>query len=321
MTTAAATSPAILDEYHLPPGPRSPRLVNGVLFVVARGRLMANLQKRYGDAYTLHLPVIGRTVVVTTPDLIKAVYTAKPDVLTGGGNPLGKVLGPGSLFSMDGDEHLAERRMLLRPFHGDRMRSYHGLIEEEAVAAMKSWPEDEPFPTIRTFNKITLRVILRAVFGAEGTELTQLEKLLPRFTAIGQRAVTAPIFRRDLGRFSPGRRFVRLRAEYDALVGALIDGHLTDPDLDERIDILALMLQALREEDGDREIDRAAISDELLTLLVGRARDDGVVARVGGRAAAPPPGARSRASSDEVEEGGSRAAHLDDPRGAADSAR
>ena len=252
--------------YRLPAGPKTPRLLNGLAFLLARNPMTRRLQRRYGDAFTIEMPGFGPMVVVARPDLVKQVYTARPDVLHGGKNPLGEVLGPGSLFSMDEDRHLAERRMLLAPFHGERMRSYESLIEEEALAAMAAWPDGEPFASIRTFNTITLRVILRAVFGAEGRELAQLQKLLPPLTAVGQRLVTAPILRRDLGPGSPGRRFRQMMRSYRKLVDALIDGHLADPGLEERIDILAQVLRAQRES-GDMP-SRSELAEELLTLLV-----------------------------------------------------
>jgi cytochrome P450 family 138 len=252
--------------YRLPPGPRTPRLLNGFLFLALRNALSRGLKRRYGDAFTIEMPGIGRMVLVARPDLVKQVYTAKPDVLHGGKNPLGEVLGPGSLFSMDEERHLRERRMLLPPFHGDRMRSYEQIIEEEALREMDRWPDGVGFASIDSFQKITLRVILRAVFGAEGHELAELEKLLPPMTTLGQRLVTAPILRRDLGRRSPGGRWRRMTARYRRLVDALIDGHLADPELEQRIDILALILRA-QLEDGE-EVDHAETADELLTLLV-----------------------------------------------------
>ncbi|HUN77652.1 MAG TPA: cytochrome P450 [Solirubrobacteraceae bacterium] len=252
--------------YRLPAGPRTPPLLNGLVFLFARNPMTRALQRRYGDAFTLNMPGFGPMVVVATPELVKQVYTAKPDVLHGGKNPLGEVLGPGSLFSMDEDRHLAERRMLLPPFHGERMRSYEGLIEEEALAAMADWPDGQPFASIRTFNTITLRVILRAVFGAEGHELAQLQKLLPPLTAVGQRLVTAPFLRRDLGPGSPGRRFRRMMGRYRQLVDVLIEDHLADPGLEERIDILALVLRAQR--DSGEVPSRGDLAEELLTLLV-----------------------------------------------------
>jgi cytochrome P450 family 138 len=265
-TNVADPAPTADMGYRLPRGPNSPKFFNGLMFLFTRGRSMARFQRRYGDAYTVRLPVIGTTVVVSHPELVKAVYTASPTVLHGGKNPLGSLLGPGSLFSMDEDRHLQERRTLLPPFHGDRLRAYEPLIEEETLNAMRTWPDCEEFATIRTFNRITLRVILRAVFGAEGASLSELEELLPRLTALGQRSVTAPILRRDFGPGSPGRRYAALRRRYDQIVGDLIDKHLADPELSERIDILALMLTSLRA--AAEALDDGDLADELLTLLV-----------------------------------------------------
>ncbi len=264
--TAASPTRATAEDFRLPDGPETSRLLNGFFFLFARRWAVGRSRRRFGDTYTLDLPVVGRTVVVSHPELVKAVYTAPPDVLHGGKNPLGSLLGPGSLFSMDEERHLEERRKLLPPFHGERMRSYDGLIEEETLREMRTWPEGRQFPTIPSFQRITLRVVLRAVFGAEGAGLADLEELLPRMTAVGQRLVTATILRRDFGRFSPGRRYQQMRRRYDETVRALIDERVADPRLDERIDVLALMLAPLRE--AGEQIDHGELADELLTLLV-----------------------------------------------------
>jgi cytochrome P450 len=256
------TTPA----YRLPPGPKTPSLLNGIAFLFARNALIRRLTARYGDALTMRMPTFGTMILVTRPHLVKAVYTAKPDVLHGGKNPLGEILGPGSLFSMDEEPHLNERRMLLPPFHGERMRSYEAIIEEEALREMASWPEGVEFASIASFQAITLRIILRTVFGAEGRELAELERLLPPMTTLGQRLVTIPVLRRDWGRRSTGARWKRMRARYRRLADTLVDQHLADPDLEERIDILALMLRAQLAEGG--EVDKSALADELLTLLV-----------------------------------------------------
>jgi cytochrome P450 len=249
-----------------PRGPRLPTLVSTALFALARRPYFAALQRRYGDVFSIPVAGLGRAVVVCHPDLVKAVFTADPAVLHAGDNPLGAVLGRGSLFTLDEDEHLRERRLLLPAFHGDRMRVYEDLIEEEALRAMASWPEGEEFATLPTFNAITLRVILRAVFGAGGSELQELERLLPGATALGQRMVAAPVLRRNLGPWSPGGRLLRMRASYTAIVDRLIDERLADPDLRDRTDVLSMMLQATQ--DGGGEVDRVAVANELLTLLV-----------------------------------------------------
>ena len=112
------------DDFVLPPGPRTPSLLNGLLFIFARNRSVRNWHRRFGDVFALEVPRLGNVVCVRGPELNKRVFTAKAHVLHGGDNPLGDVLGPGSLFSLDEDAHLAERRKLLPPFHGERMRSY-----------------------------------------------------------------------------------------------------------------------------------------------------------------------------------------------------
>lgn len=253
-------------EFRIPDGPNTNIALNGVQFLFRRRAFFENLQRTYGDVFTLRLPTVGKLVVVADPDCIKQVFTAPTDVLHAGKNPLGEVLGPGSLFSMDEQRHLDERRLLLPAFHGNRLAAYEGLIEDEAIAAMASWPEDRPVRTIKTFNKITLRIILRAVFGAEGEDLATLEREIPPGTALGQRLVTMSFLRRDLGRFSPGGRFKRYRALYDEIVGRLVDRCLADPNLAERTDILSQMVLGLRER--GQEINRSEVADELLTLLV-----------------------------------------------------
>ncbi|MFT4048702.1 MAG: cytochrome P450 [Solirubrobacterales bacterium] len=254
------------DDFRIPDGPKTNGAYNAFQFLARRTKHFGRLQREYGDVFSMHLPTVGTIVVVADPDCIKQIFIAPSDVLHAGKNPLGEVLGPGSLFSMDEQRHLDERRLLLPAFHGDRLSAYSELIEGEALAAMSGWPDDEPFATISTFNQITLRVILRAVFGADGEDLALLEREIPPGTKLGQRLVALRFLRRDFGRFSPGGRFKRYRALYDEIVGRLVDERLADPDLAMRADVLSQMILGLRERDS--EIDRSEIADELLTLLV-----------------------------------------------------
>jgi cytochrome P450 len=264
LTSATATKAT--DKDGLPPGPQTPKALNAALFLLARNQAVGKWHDRYGDIFSVEIPTVGRTIMIRGADLHRQVFTAKPDVLHAGDNPLGDALGPGSLFSMDEDEHLAERRKLLPPFHGERMRSYESLIEAEANRVMDGWPRGKEFRSLKSFNRITLRIILRAVFGAEDRELSELEKILPTMTRLGQMRIASEFLMRDYGRWSPGGHGDRLMLRYREIVKRLIDEHLIDPDLGERIDILALMLNADLE--GDRPIDYGAVGDELLTLLV-----------------------------------------------------
>jgi cytochrome P450 len=245
--------------YGLPPGPQLPRLVSTALFLGAAMPMMRALQRRHGDMYSVDVPVFGRSVV-------KQVFQARPDVLAfGERSPLGRVLGPGSLFALDGEAHLRERRLILPAFHGERMRSYEPIIEQETRRELGCWSPGVELATLPSFMRITLGAILRTVFGADAAQVRELAEVLPPFVTLGSRLALAPWLQRDYGPGSPGPRFASLRARYDAIVGRLIDARRADPSLQEREDILSLLLQA-HYEDG-AEMSRSAIADELLTLL------------------------------------------------------
>ena len=102
---------------------------------------------------------------------------------------------------------MQQRKLLLPPFKGQRMKRYESMIAEIAAREIDGWPDDVEFETTRSMQRITLRAILRAVFGAEGARLHTLEELVPAWTALATRLVLAPWLQRDLGPRSPWARF------------------------------------------------------------------------------------------------------------------
>lgn len=256
----ATTSPV-----RLPPGPRSPKLVQLAVFLAARDRAMASLQRRYGTSVTVRLPGFENLVVVSDPALVKEVFVSGGDLL-GEGSSLGRVLGPGSTFSLDGDAHLQRRKLLVPPFHGRRIRGYESIVEEEVLRECAGWPEGIEFAALPSMMRITLNTILRTVFGAEGEDFDELRRLLPDAVLLGARMTNLPMaIRRDYGPWSLGGRLAEYRRRYDSAVQRLIRNALADPALDTRTDVLALLLRA-RYEDGTRISDEH-LADELLTLL------------------------------------------------------
>jgi cytochrome P450 family 138 len=251
----------------LPPGPtRLPAFVQTALFLGFQTQTARTLQRRYGDAFQVQVSGLGTFVVVADPDLLRQVFTADPKVLHAGDrSPLGAVLGRNSLLAIDEERHLSQRKLLLPPFHGERMQSYEAIIEEEALRELATWPQDQPFATLEPMMRITLNSILRAVFGAQGSELEQLRRLLPGLVALGSRLALLRFAHRDLGPWSPWGRFLRMRAQFDRHVEGLIATARRDPALEERSDVLSLLVRA-RHEDGT-PMSREEIADQLLTLL------------------------------------------------------
>ncbi|BBY15913.1 cytochrome P450 [Mycolicibacterium litorale] len=258
---SATTEPDLL-----PPGPRAPKIVQGLAFLAARRPVMAALGKRFGGAFTLDLPVLGHTVMVSDPELVKDLFSTSRDLVGRARPNLGEILGPGSMFNLDGDELFERRRLLAPPFHGKRVGNYDRIIEDEVMREIAHWPEGREFETLESMMRITLNAILRAVFGAEGPALDELRRLLPPAVRLGARIGLLPeAVRRDYGPWSPGGRFREHRRRIDAVIESLIAEARADPGFADRTDVLALLLQA-RYEDGEPMSD-AHIADELLTLL------------------------------------------------------
>jgi len=264
ITTPQRSAPAPR-EVRLPPTPPVPRLIQGLGFTASRKWTVAQIVRRYGDVFTLQLPVFGRTVIVADPALAKELFMANTEDVGNIQPNLSRVLGSGSVFALDGTDHRQRRRLLTPPFHGKSIRNYEAIFEEETLREAQSWPEGTPFETLEPMMRITLNAILRAVFGADGTHLDELRRIIPPWVTLGSRLAVLPTPARTYGRFSPWGRLARYRRRYDEVIGRLIDAVQADPDFDERDDVLALLLKSTYE-DGS-SMSRQDIGDELLTLL------------------------------------------------------
>jgi cytochrome P450 len=250
----------------LPPGPKTHYLIQTLAALTRQRPYLERQRRRFGDIFTIRVYGIGPIVMVSDPALIKQVFTADPKVLHAGeGSPLKFVLGSGSLLVIDEDTHMRQRKLLLPSFHGKRMKEYEQLIARIAAEEIDAWPEGREFPVAKTMQRITLRAILEAVFGASGRELQELERLIPSWTERGSRLMNWRFAHHDWGPLSPWGRFLRQRAEIDGVLDTLIDKARRDPALEDRADVLALLVQA-RDEDGAPMTDEE-IRDQLMTLL------------------------------------------------------
>ena len=124
-------------------------------------------RRRYGPLFTVRVHGLGPTVGVADPQLIKQTFKADPTVLHAGtASPLRELLGDNSLLGIDEAQHMEQRKLLLPPFKGQRMKQYEPIIAEIAAEDIERWPQQTEFAVARAMQRITLRAILRAVFGA-----------------------------------------------------------------------------------------------------------------------------------------------------------
>jgi cytochrome P450 family 135 len=167
----------------LPPGPDESPLRQTVAWVRRPIAWLDECSGSYGETFTLRLASMPPMVMLSNPEAVREVFTGDPEVLRSGeaNALLATMLGHRSLLVLDGAEHLRERRLMLPPFHGERMRRYRELISAVAERQIATWPVDAPFRTAPSFRHIALEVIVRAVFGVEEPErMTRLMRALRR---------------------------------------------------------------------------------------------------------------------------------------------
>lgn len=252
-------------EPHQPPSVRLPKLLQGVAFVASRRWTTSRMAEKYGKIYALNIPMFGRTVVVADPEAARQVFTTSTDDLINIQPNLSRILGPGSVFALEHNEHRHRRKLLAPQFHGKAMVRYEQIIEEETLRECASWPEGEQFATMEPMMRITLNAILRAVFGADGADLDELRRLIPPWVVLGSALASIPQPKRNYGRFSPWGILATKRARYNKIIDKLIDKATAAADFEDRTDILALLLRSSY--DDGTKMSRSDVSDELLTLL------------------------------------------------------
>ena len=253
----------------LPPGPRAPAAVNTARLVQRPMESLLGWRERYGEVFTVPLLVFGVGVYVCDPDAIRGLLTGdQSDLHAGEANaPLSPVLGDKSLLTLDGAEHLRHRRLLLPSFQGSAVQGFRTVIRDVAEAEVDRWQVGEQFAVRDRMRALTFEVIVRAVFGV--TDPARIERLRQALVSVLD---MTPIFllphmlRRDLGAWSPWGRFQRRLQAADALLYEEIARRRSDPGLEDRTDVLSLLLRA-RDEDGQPLSDRE-LRDELMTMLL-----------------------------------------------------
>jgi cytochrome P450 family 135 len=264
MTAATVTAPL-----GLPRGPRQPVAMQTLRYGLDPYGFFESAHRTYGDVFTVR--VMAETwVILAHPRDVRELYAHGPDEVDSGvaNLSLRPLLGTRNLLLLDGEEHLQRRKLILPPFHGDRMRSYESLIRAATRDEIATWPAGTPIRTLERMQAITLRVVLQAVFGiTDGPTHQRLATSLRRlmtWTTDMRRGLVFAFLGPD--RLTSLRGFARQRAEVDGMVGAEIAARRGVPDLASRPDILSLLLTA-HAADGTTLTD-SELRDELMTLLV-----------------------------------------------------
>lgn len=222
---------------------------------------------RYGDPFTIRA-INGDVVMTAQPDRIREMFSADPALFDPfAPQAIAPLTGPASLLVLKGARHRAERKLLMPPFHGARMRAYGRMMDEVARRRFAEVAGDEPFDALKVTQAISLEVILRAVLGLRPDEVDAVAvQVVQTVDGISPVFLFAPFLQVRAMGLTPWDRHVARYEALDALMQARIEQLRAHDGAEAGEDILSLMLSA-RYEDGSSMADDD-IKDELRTLLV-----------------------------------------------------
>jgi cytochrome P450 len=276
----------------LPPGPGDAPVLQMLRWLRRPLPTLEGAVRRYGTPFTMRFPKSPPLVVFSDPSAVRDLFTGDPEEMRAGeANVLLRaVLGENSILLLDGERHLRERKLMLPPFHGERMRRYGEAMRDATVRAMATWPMGRAFPIHAEMQAVTLEVILRTVFGIdEAKRLGRMREVLVAWTdrgasplgtalllmvpvvyaarlrTIAEARVDLGPLRLEIGRLAPWSPMVRAKAAVERLLLDEIAARRRAGG-DGREDVLSMLLQA-RDEQGAAMTDRE-LHDEMLTLLV-----------------------------------------------------
>lgn len=261
-----ATTPA------LPPGLKAPGWWQLVRFAGDPLGLMDEGRRRFGDAFTIHASVRGKYVMLSDPEAVRDVFRGDPEALhSGEANALLKEsVGESSVLVLDEAPHARQRRVLVPPLKGERMRAFFDAMRSETLEALRDWPIDAPFAALPAMRRVTLRVILRTAMGLDpGAEMDRFERKIEAVLANGRQhyalvlMTILPVERLSTSRLVP---FFRQLHDLDDDLFALIRARRRGDRTPRGENVLDDLLAASHEDGnplGDREV-----RDALFTILI-----------------------------------------------------
>ena len=264
----------ISSDKKLPPTVKAPALVGMVEALLDQFGTLERYQKKYGEIfYSPKSFLLPPYVMFSNPQGIERVFTADPNIFEVGTQstiPVRALLGDNSLVLLDGIAHKRQRKLLMPPFHGERMKGYGQTMVEVTKEVIATWKVGQTICIRDYTQEISLQVILKTIFGLnEGARYDRLKEILVDWLAIFNSRLNSfflffPALQKDLGALTPWSKFLKQKRAIREILQAECDRRRQNPDTLGK-DILSLLIEA-RDEDGQPMSD-AEIRDELMTML------------------------------------------------------
>lgn len=254
-------------EPSLPPGPKGPALLQLRKYLTRPVPFFQACAREYGDIFTIKMgPLLGKWVIVSSPELVRRLYTADTSFFEAGkakASIFGPIVGMTSSPVLDGEPHAVRRRLVNPAFRGDRIAETTEPIRKMTEAAFREWPRGEWFSAHARLQPVALGALLGGIFGDEMAP--HLPDVFGRLTreAVASRLLFLKFLQLDLGPWSPWGRVMSAIRAADRATYAEIDRRRP---MAHGAEALGLLFET-RNEDGTPLTD-LELRDELMSLVV-----------------------------------------------------
>src|SRR3984893_13160091 len=266
-----ATAPAL----SRPPGPRGLPVV-GTSFMASSDstRTLLRWARDYGDVvyyrfFNLHVYVlfhpqhVERVLLGKTGNFVKGITSRANPELFGNG-----------LLTSDGEFWRRQRKLSNPAFHRESLARYADITVEEAARLMDGWSNGENRNIHNDMMNVTLRIVLRSLFGSElGERMRVIEPALD-IIMVSSSGFHSIAFYLGIPTPTRKRHFLAVQKLNEVVYGLIARGRekLNAEENSPQAaaggakDLLTLLLTA-RDDDGNSMSDQQ-LRDEVITLLL-----------------------------------------------------
>ncbi|HEY3830284.1 MAG TPA: cytochrome P450 [Solirubrobacteraceae bacterium] len=259
--------PCVSSRRGLPPTTPLPALLQTLACRLSPHAYLEWCRARLGERFVVYPIDMPPLVFLSNPNDIRAVFAAPPDVLHPGAGAAvaAPLFGKSSFMLQEEEGHMSVRSAISPAFRRHVVKAHAETVRRVVRKEVRSWPLEEVFPTHPALRALTLRVILRSIFGEEEALQRALHgRLLEMLSVTASLVLQEPRVRYLPGWHGTWGRFVRQREHVDELIIALIGRRrVTDAPAQDMLD----MLLAMRRPDGAALSERE-LRDQLVSTII-----------------------------------------------------
>jgi len=243
----------------LPPGDEGFPVLGETLALLFRSdTFIQERRRRYGDVFRSH--VFGKpTIYLVGPEANRwMLMNEGRDVEVFWPATVERLLGPGALSNLRGEEHKTRRRLLAPRFSQTEMRTFVETIELISTKHLaRAATSKGPIVGVEVMRALMFEVAARLILGSAEADLPALRRAFEVFVAGLFTAIPWPL------PGTPLRRALLARETLDRHLDRIITARRADET--NHSDVLAALL-SVRDESG-APLSHEAIRDELTNLL------------------------------------------------------